>query len=72
MRKTFVAIIEYDPDTKQYIGVIPNMPGVHTVGSSVEEVRRNLKEVLELVLEETKEEAENLEFVALEMIEVEV
>jgi len=71
MKKAFTAIIEYDPETKQYIGIVPNIPGVHTVGNSIEEVRKNLKEVLELVLEETKEEIENTEFVALEMIEVE-
>ncbi len=71
MKKSFTAIIEYDPETKQYIGIVPDVPGVHTVGNSIEEVRKNLKEVLELVLEETKEEIENTEFVALEMIEVE-
>ena len=70
MKKAFTAIIEYDPETKQYIGIVPNVPGVHTVGNTIEEVRKNLKEVLELVLEETKEEIENTEFVALEMIEV--
>jgi len=70
MKRIFTAIIEYDPDTKQYIGIVPSIPGVHTVGNSIEEVRKNLKEVLELVLEETKEEIENTEFVALEMIEV--
>ncbi|MCD6449627.1 MAG: type II toxin-antitoxin system HicB family antitoxin [Thermotogaceae bacterium] len=70
MKKAFTAIIEYDPETKQYIGIVPNVSGVHTVGNTIEEVRKNLKEVLELVLEETKEEIENTEFVALEMIEV--
>ena len=52
MKKAFTAIIEYDLETKQYIGIVPDVPGVHTVGNSIEEVRKNLKEVLELVLEE--------------------
>ncbi len=69
MRKTFTAIIEYNPETRQYIGIVPNVPGVHTVEDSIEEMRRNLKEVLELVLKEAKEEVEDLEFVALEVIE---
>ncbi|ACM23449.1 Hypothetical Protein CTN_1273 [Thermotoga neapolitana DSM 4359] len=51
--------------------MVPDVPGVHTVGSSLEEVRRNLKEVLELVLEEAGDEINHQEFVALEMIEVE-
>ena len=63
MRKTFTAIIEYDPKAWQYIGIVPNVPGVHTVEDSIEEMRRNLKEVLELVvLKEAKEKVENLEF----------
>ena len=72
MRRTFMVLIEYDPETEQYIGIVPNIPGVHRVGNSIEEVRKNLKEILELVLEETKEEIEELKFVALETIEVKV
>ncbi|HOK84490.1 MAG TPA: type II toxin-antitoxin system HicB family antitoxin [Pseudothermotoga sp.] len=68
MSKTFTAIIEYDSGTKQYVGMVPD---VHTAGSSLEEVRKNLKEVLELVLEETGDEINHQEFLALEMIEVE-
>ncbi len=44
----------------------------HTPGNSLEEVRKNLKEVIELVLEESGDEVGNQEFVALEMIEVEM
>ncbi len=72
MRKRLAAIIEYDPETKQYIGIVPDVPGAHTVGNTLEEVRRNLKEVLLLVLEETGKEVDAQEFVALEMIEVQV
>ncbi|KAF2958257.1 hypothetical protein AS159_00635 [Thermotoga sp. Ku-13t] len=72
MSRTFMAIIEYDPETKQYVGIVPDIPGVHTVGNSVEEVRKNLKEVLELVLKETGDEISHQEFVALEKIEVEM
>ncbi len=71
MSRTFTTIIEYDPEIGQYIGVVPDVPGVHTVGNSLEEVRKNLKEVIELVLEELEDKVENQEFVALlEMIEV--
>ena len=45
MRKTFTAIIEYDPETKQYVGMVPDVPGVHTVGKlrgrSKEEFKRS-------------------------------
>ena len=72
MSRIFTAIVEYDPETRQYVGIVPDVPGAHTVGGSLEEVRKNLKEVLELVLEEAEDEIKSQEFVALEMIEVEV
>ena len=45
MKRTFMVLIEYDPETEQYIGIVPNIPGVHRVGDSIEEVRKNLKEI---------------------------
>ena len=53
--KTFTAYIEYDPDTKLYVGTIPAVPGAHTQGASLDELHDNLKEVLELCLEEIGE-----------------
>jgi|TARA_B100001971_G_scaffold28665_1_gene23009 predicted RNase H-like HicB family nuclease len=34
---------------------VPGIPGTHTQGVSLDELRKNLKDVLELGLEETKE-----------------
>lgn len=48
----FTAHIERDPDTGLYIGMVPSMPGVHTQARSLDELRTNLKEVIELCLEE--------------------
>ena len=53
--KTFTAYIEWDPETKLYIGIIPAVSGAHTQGASLDELHKNLKEVLELCLEETME-----------------
>ena len=49
--KTFTAYIEWDPETKLYVGVVPGITGAHTQGESLDEVNQNLKEVLELCLE---------------------
>jgi predicted RNase H-like HicB family nuclease len=51
--KTFTAYIEWDKDTKLYVGNIPSVPGAHTQGESLNELFENLSEVLELCLEVT-------------------
>jgi predicted RNase H-like HicB family nuclease len=49
---TFAAYIELDSETSLYVGIIPGIPGAHTQGANLDELRENLKEVLELCLEE--------------------
>jgi predicted RNase H-like HicB family nuclease len=48
--KTLTAYVEFDPDTKLYVGIVPGLPGAHTQAPSLDELRDNLKEVLELYL----------------------
>jgi len=69
--KTFTAYIEYDPETKLYVGIVPGIPGAHTQGATLDELNANLKEVLELCLEEHGQSVEDLpRFVGLQQIEV--
>ncbi len=49
--QTFTAIIERDRDTGLYVGYIPNFPGAHSQGETLDELRENLSEVLEMLLE---------------------
>lgn len=71
--KTFTAYLEWDPDTSLFVGFVPGIPGAHSQGSTLDELRKNLKEVLELCLEENQELAENPpRFVGLQQIEVSV
>ena len=73
--KTFTAYIEWDPETKLYVGMVPGIPGAHTQGASLDELHKNLKEVLELCLEEVRETGEASEFpqfFGLQQIEVAV
>lgn len=71
--KTFTAYIEWDPETKLYVGVVPGLPGAHTQGATLDELQKNLKEVLALCLEEYKDAAEDLPiFVGLQQVEVAV
>ena len=48
--KTFTAYVEFDPDTKLYVGIVPGLPGAHTQAPSLDELRDNLNEVVELCL----------------------
>lgn len=69
--KTFTAYIEYDLETQLYVGTIPNIQGAHSQGATLDELQDNLKEVLELCLEEYQDSVENLpRFVGLQQIEV--
>ena len=73
--KTFTAYIEWDPETELYVGIVPTVPGAHTQGASLDELHKNLKEVLELCLEEARENGEPTDFpqfVGLQQIEVAV
>ena len=73
--KTFTAYIEWDPETRLYVGIVPGIPGAHTQGASLDELHKNLKEVLELCLEEVREAGEIgdfPQFFGLQQIEVAV
>jgi len=71
--KTFTAYVEFDPVTNLYVGIVPGLPGAHTQGASLDELQKNLREVVELCLEEHPGDADDLpRFVGLQQIEVAV
>jgi predicted RNase H-like HicB family nuclease len=69
-----VAYIEKDPETGFYIAIVPGIPGAHTQAETLDELQNNLKEVVELCLEEMDSETRKQipEFVGLQQIEVAV
>ncbi|GAB4326132.1 MAG: type II toxin-antitoxin system HicB family antitoxin [Candidatus Sumerlaeia bacterium] len=71
--RIFTAYVEWDPETKLYVGIVPGIAGAHTQGATLDELQKNLKEVLELCLEEYRGSTEDLpRFVGLQQIEVTV
>ena len=48
----FTAVIERDADTGLYVGWVPGFPGAHSQGETLDELRNNLKEVVEMLLED--------------------
>ena len=67
------AYVEWDPETKLYVGIVPGIPGAHTQGATLDELHENLKEVVALCLEEFGGSAQDLpQFVGLQQVEVAV
>jgi len=50
--KVFTAVIKRCPDTKLYVGYVPGFPGAHSQGESLDELNVNLREVIEMLLED--------------------
>lgn len=50
--KIFTAIVERDTDTNIYVGYIPGFTGAHSQGETLDELRENLCEVIEMLLED--------------------
>lgn len=58
---------------KPIVGIVPGIPGAHTQGTTLDELQDNLKEVLELCLEEYEGPLEDLpRFVGIQQIEMAV
>lgn len=71
--REFTAYVEFDPATQLYVGVVPGVPGAHTQAATPDELRANLKEVLELCLAEYHGSLDELpRLVGLERISVAV
>jgi len=67
--RVFTAIIEKCPDTGLFVGFVPGFPGAHSQGATLDELNRNLKEVIEMLLEDGEPELEG-EFVGIQNVVV--
>jgi predicted RNase H-like HicB family nuclease len=65
----YTAIIEKCSDTGLYVGYVPNFPGAHSQGETLDELHRNLQEVIEMLLEDGELQPES-EFVGTQTIVV--
>lgn len=50
--KVFTAVIEKDKETNLYVGYVPNFAGAHSQGETLDELQANLREVIEMLLED--------------------
>ena len=67
--KKYTAVVERCAETGLYVGHVPGFPGAHSQGATVDELATNLREVVELLLEDGEFEPE-AEFVGTQQIAV--
>ena len=48
----FTAVVEKCSDTGLYVGYVPGFPGAHSQAGSLDELNDNLREVIEMLLED--------------------
>lgn len=74
MNYNFVAEIIHDKEINQYIGIVPGLNGAHTQASTLDELYKNLQDVIQLCLQEMDEEEkkELPEFIGTQNISVAV
>ncbi len=71
---TFTTQIEQNPETKLFVGCIPSVPGAHSQGETLDELHKNLQEVLTLCIEEATADEINsfsTKFIGTQQISVE-
>ena len=67
--RSFTAVIEKDPDTGLYVGYVPGFPGAHSQAETLDELNRNLREVIEMLLEDGEPRLEG-EFIGTQTVSV--
>ncbi|MFQ5330341.1 MAG: type II toxin-antitoxin system HicB family antitoxin [Thermodesulfobacteriota bacterium] len=67
--KTFTAVVEKCIDTGLFVGFVPGFPGAHTQAETLGELNENLKEVIEMLLEDGEPKLEG-EFVGIHNVEI--
>ena len=68
--REFYVVIERDEDG-YYVGEVPQLKGCFSQGDTIDELLTNIKEVIELCLEEQEESNKNLsEFVGIQKVSI--
>jgi predicted RNase H-like HicB family nuclease len=69
MKKTYTAVVERSQETGLFVGFVPGFPGAHTQAETLDELNTNLREVVEMLLEDGEPLVE-AEFVGTQLVEV--
>ncbi len=69
MTRKFTAVVEKDNDTGYYVGYVPGFAGAHSQAETLDKLRDNLREVIEMLLEDGEPHFET-EFVGTQEVVV--
>ena len=67
--RNYSAVIERCPQTGLYVGFVPGFPGAHAQGESLDDFRRNLQEVIAMLLEDGEPQFDS-EFIGIQNVAV--
>jgi predicted RNase H-like HicB family nuclease len=67
--RTFPIVVERDPQTGLLVGYVPGWPGAHTQAADTRELEENMREVIEMLLEDGEPSLES-EFIDVRSIQV--
>ena len=67
--RMYTAVIERCPETGLLVGYVPGFPGAHSQGETLDELQRNLEEVINMLLEDGEPKLES-EFVGTQTLRV--
>ena len=67
--RTYTAVIQQDPETGVYVGYVPGWPGAHSQGDGLDELHRNLQEVITMLLEDGEPRLET-QFIGTHTVQV--
>ena len=67
--KSYTAVVEKCPDTGLYVGYVPGFPGAHSQAVTLDELQKNLREVIEMLLEDGEPRLET-EFIGTQTVMV--
>jgi predicted RNase H-like HicB family nuclease len=69
MKRQYNVVIEQDEDG-YYVGIVPELAGCHSQVKSLDELRKRIKEAIELYLEVEKGAPKELNFIGNQKVEV--
>ena len=67
--RSYRFVVERDPETGVLVGYVPGWPGAHSQGADMDELQENLREVIEMLLEDGQPALES-EFVDVRTVQV--
>jgi len=65
--RSFTAVVERCPDTGLYVGYVPGFPGAHSQAETLDDLQTNLREVIEMLMEEGEPQLE-AEFIGTQTV----